>query len=336
MDDSAPFNAAQAKAKANDLVRRGDALEREGASHLAWQCLADAAILGLRARGKSIAGEWDGTIAARQPLTVVRLMRHVGAQLRMAPMLHALVVAGMKVTVIAEPRLMPLLARSFPQITVLPDTAPPPDGPWASYERVAQHIWDCPHAIQQQRRALRADPSRTARLRARYLDQAPVKTLIGLSWWSSNTHKDLPDFQTLTTALRQIPGTLVSVQYAPQEAGLTALSEALAPVPLLYDPQIDPATDLDASAAQIAAMDLVVSVSNTTVHMAGALGQRCILLMDDLPHMMWPFGTSRSVFYETVHVLRKEGRSWADTCRAAVTVAQAYLGNTLDIHNTEH
>lgn len=65
--------------------------------------------------------------------------------------------------------------------------------------------------------------------------------------------------------------TFVDLQYGADEIGRATLAPALARR-LHRDAAIDPATDLDGFAAQVAALDLVVSSSNTTVHMAGALG----------------------------------------------------------------
>jgi ADP-heptose:LPS heptosyltransferase len=39
---------------------------------------------------------------------------------------------------------------------------------------------------------------------------------------------------------------------------------------VITDPEIDPTANIDGLAAQIAAIDLVISISNTTVHLAGA------------------------------------------------------------------
>jgi ADP-heptose:LPS heptosyltransferase len=42
---------------------------------------------------------------------------------------------------------------------------------------------------------------------------------------------------------------------------------------VFHDTDIDALISLDAFATQVAALDLVISVDNTTVHMAGALGK---------------------------------------------------------------
>ncbi len=314
--------------QASDLIRRGDQLERDGQFLQAWKALADGAVLAARSKGQCVTGEWNGTIAAGQPLTVVRMIRHVGAQLRMVRALHPLVQAGMKITLVTQTRLQPLFRRSFPQINVIGEDAPRPDGPWATYERVAQYVWPSAEDISKNNQPLVADPAHVARLRAQYLssaDSTPATPLIGISWWSSNTRKDLPTPDVLGAALQHLPGRLVSLQYNPQDAQVHALSEAMPSTSILSDSDIDPLTDLDASAAQIAAMDIVISVSNTTVHMAGALDRPCVILMDDQPHLIWPPRAPKSAFYSSVEIVRKNGRSWTGTCQDAVATAQEHL-----------
>jgi len=68
------------------------------------------------------------------------------------------------------------------------------------------------------------------------------------------------------------PGvTFVNLQYGDVAGELRAL-EAEHGIRIVADPEINPLQNMDAAAAQIAAMDLVVSTSNTAVHVAGALG----------------------------------------------------------------
>lgn len=322
----------QLREKAIELVARGGRLEKAEIFPESWKCLADGAVFLHKSKKRIISGEWDGTIAPGHPLTVIKMIRHVGSHLRMARALHALVQAGMKVTLMVEPRLIPLLRRSLPQINVIPDTDPRPDGPWASYERVAQYVWRNAHEIKHNSPPLVANPVEVARLRRRYLaaqgvGKASPKPLIGISWWSSNTRKDLPPPQVLATALQPFAGQLICLQYSPGEAGFSAFSDLMPPNGVQFDPDVDPLRDLDASAAQIAAMDLIISVSNTTVHLAGAINQRCIVLMDDLPHLLWPATGTHTVFYNSLHIIRKEGRSWAETCQAAAIQAQSDLAD---------
>ena len=53
------------------------------------------------------------------------------------------------------------------------------------------------------------------------------------------------------------------------------------------DDEIDSLNSLDDFAAQISALDLVISTSNTTVHLAGALGKQVWTLLPHIPDWRW-------------------------------------------------
>ena len=71
--------------------------------------------------------------------------------------------------------------------------------------------------------------------------------------------------------------------------------------------------DLDAFAAQVAAMDLVISVSNTTVHMAGALGVPVWVMLHMAPLNYWMVDRDDSPWYPSARLFRQsEPGRWAD------------------------
>jgi ADP-heptose:LPS heptosyltransferase len=97
--------------------------------------------------------------------------------------------------------------------------------------------------------------------------------LIGVSWHSRRATLGLAKSLPLSAwaPILAVPGpTFVSLQYGETEADLA--QAGLAGHAVHADPEIDATHDLPALSAQIAAMDLVISVSNTTAHLAGALG----------------------------------------------------------------
>jgi len=67
----------------------------------------------------------------------------------------------------------------------------------------------------------------------------------------------------------------------------------------------DPLKDLDNFAAQISALDLVVSVDNATVHMAGALGKPVWTLLPFLPDWRWMLNRDDSPWYPTMRLFRQ-------------------------------
>jgi ADP-heptose:LPS heptosyltransferase len=67
----------------------------------------------------------------------------------------------------------------------------------------------------------------------------------------------------------------------------------------------DPLKDLDWFAAQIAALDLVISVDNATVHMTGALGKPVWTLLPFIPEWRWMLNREDSPWYPTMRLFRQ-------------------------------
>ena len=61
-----------------------------------------------------------------------------------------------------------------------------------------------------------------------------------------------------------------------------------------------------ATAAQVAAMDLIISISNTTVHLAGALGVPVWAMLQAIPDRRWMLNLSNSPWYQSVRLFRQK------------------------------
>lgn len=222
--------------------------------------------------------------------------------------------AGGRIAVAVEARLVPLFARSLAdaQIMVVERGQPieadvqAPFGSMGLWSRFRPQ--DCGSGIY-----LKAEAARSSALRARYaaLGQ-PGDKLVGLSWRSTNWHigsyKSL-DLETLLPVLRR-PGLLwVSLQYGDVSAEIAAFGRRHG-VAIHQDPDIDAIRDLDGLAAQIAALDGVVSTSNSTVHFAGALGKPCWVLLPFGRGRMWywPREGERTPWYDSLHLIRQPRR----------------------------
>ena len=63
--------------------------------------------------------------------------------------------------------------------------------------------------------------------------------------------------------------------------------------------------DLDDFAAQITALDLVISTDNSTVHMAGGLGMNVWILQPFVPEWRWLLDREDSYWYPGVRQFRQ-------------------------------
>jgi ADP-heptose:LPS heptosyltransferase len=73
-------------------------------------------------------------------------------------------------------------------------------------------------------------------------------------------------------------------------------------------------THLDDFAAQISALDLIISIDNSTIHMAGALGKKVWTLLPYAPDWRWLLGTEDTIWYPTMKLFRQNKiEDWQDT-----------------------
>ena len=225
-----------------------------------------------------IAPLWDG-----KPIDGGRLLvwreQGVGDELLYASMLPDLVAAKLDFVFECDGRLVPLFHRSFPDLDFVPFDIEP-DARITADNLAAQ----CPlsHLGQFFRNDfgdfparngyLTADPEQSAALRKRYVrNGGPV---IGVSWRSKAEIGAGLKSSALSQwgALLKRPDTIfVNLQYGDCTAEIAEAGQLFG-VEIICDPEIDSLSDLDSFAAQVSAMDMVISTSNTTVHMAGALG----------------------------------------------------------------
>jgi hypothetical protein len=75
--------------------------------------------------------------------------------------------------------------------------------------------------------------------------------------------------------------------------------------------------DIEETAALITALDAIVSVDNTIVHLAGSLGRPCLVMLAHVPD--WRYGSSGDVmpWYPSLRLFRQsERREWGSVLRA--------------------
>lgn len=230
-----------------------------------------------------------------------------------------------------EPRLVPLFARSFPGTKVIPLGPALYAGPFAAQTPIAslgRHFRPDWEAFPKRERGyLVADDARARALRARLDDGRKV---IGLSWVSkapiggAQKSARLADFG----ALLKSPGfRFVDLQYGDTAAERAAVERELG-VRVERLPDIDNTNDLDGLAALMTACDAVVTVSNTTAHLAGALGRPTIVMVPHGHARIWYWFRDRreSPWYPRVQVRRQQrGQAWSEL----VATVAAELGSMI-------
>lgn len=260
---------------------------------------------------------WDGE-SLDGPLLVWG-EQGLGDQILYASMIAEAPARAGKVVFEVEPRLTSLFARSFPGIEIVPGGAALYAGaiaahiPCGSLGQYLRPSWDS--FPRRKQGYLAADPARISDLRERLKNDD--RLVVGLSWGSANKKFEkaktagLAAFEPL---LRLAGCRFVDLQYGDTHAEREHV-ERTTGVRVEHLDDIDNTNDIDGLAALIGACDAVVTVSNTTAHLAGALGKETFVLVPYGQARMWYWFHDRAdnPFYASVRVRRQRAaHEWAD------------------------
>ena len=266
-----------------------------------------------------------GNLAAARRVAVWK-EQGVGDQILFSTLLPDLARAGREVVVEVDARLAGLYRRGLPEITfVTPEETeaafPHCDAnvPAGSLPRLFRR--DAASFAAQPRQILVADPARVEACRA----QLGGARAIAISWRSlqKGSRQALGERKSIPleafAALAAATGArLVDVQYGDVEEERRAF-ESRHPGMLVRLAGLDAFSDLEGLAAALVACGRVVSSSNVTAHLAGALGVPTDLmyLRGWAPFSYWvPTPSGRSLWYPSVRVPEAAWRDWGEAFAA--------------------
>lgn len=217
-----------------------------------------------------------------------------------------------------DPRLVELFSRSLSNVTVIPEETPAnskiqstlPDVQIPIIELVGYRGADS--ATREPKPAyLKPHASNVAVLKEKYLTEVPGQPLVGLSWGSpeaTSVRQKSIAAEWWAPVLRTPGVTFVNLQYGEARQELNEIATQYGAT-LLDDPSVDPAGSLSPFADQCAALDLVITVSNTTAHISGAIGQETWVLVPPLglgSMWFWFVDRATSPWYPAVKLWRRE------------------------------
>ncbi|MGE4063266.1 MAG: tetratricopeptide repeat protein [Rhodospirillaceae bacterium] len=249
---------------------------------------------------------------------------------------------GCKVVWECDYRLVKLLERTYPQMTVVPrkGLAPPlpatqtddivVQSPSASLGRFLRK--DAKQFPQGRPHYLKLKPAKVAMMR-QAMNVKPGERLVGISWVSknrtigSNKTIDLIQWKEILST----PGIrFVDLQYGDtrQERAEFAKQTGLN---LEHLNGLDLTEDIDGLASLIGACDLVITVSNTTAHIAGAVGVPVWVLLPAKLGKFWYWGHEgkRTLWYDSARIIRQshtEAQDWGPTLRTTAARLRSALG----------
>ena len=240
----------------------------------------------------------------------------VGDQILYCSMLNTVREDVDDLLVMADARLIPLLERGMPNISFCPQNVRvkgiDSQIPMGS---VGRHYIAEADDIPRTRSVgyLKSDAERVAALRAK-LGISETDFVVGLSWESAapkiGDHKSVPLCE-IADELFAIPnGRVISLQYTNPFKQIYDY-EAKTGNRIEIVPSIDNRNDLDGLAALIDCCDVVVSVSNATAHLSGALNKTTLLLDGN---KLWFWGNTKyagpyyceSLWYPSVKIFSRD------------------------------
>ena len=303
----------------------GDHLERFNEFAVAGRLMAKAG----RHYAGTLGTEWDGTFV-HGTLLIEQRIRHIGAPIRNARHVEAARKLATRCVVIINDRLHSLYSRTFSGVEVhraseVDDKVRTSASAVAGFETLLQHLAPSAEAVERNFTPIRPNHKLVTEFRDQYSggSESPI---IGIAWGSTNNAKDLPPLSFWAKLLCQLPSRFVSLQYGDVREDIEHLKQSGAKV--FHDETVDSLQDLDRFAAQIGSLDAVITISNTTAHMAGALGIPTIVILDDNIHLTWPIDTDATPFYPNSFLIRKENRNWDDLITPIKQRTALILGRT--------
>jgi tetratricopeptide (TPR) repeat protein len=262
----------------------------------------------------------DGWVRPARPIVAIYGEQGLGDEILAGALVEKAIASGAEVILECEPRLEGLFRRSFPgaQVfgTLLEEAPRWVDQVQPTHKLASMGLFEL-YAPEPFRRKpyLVADPQYRAMFRG-LLDSLGDGLKVGVAWtggvkpWDRAQRCISPD---VLGPILSSPGCqFVSLEYqfeGPPPADVHEFPWATAK-----------GVDYDLTAALIAELDLVISVPQTCVDAAGALGTECWVLTPPVPQ--WRFSETagdEAWVYEGVSIIRRQGPFWHG---AAVKAAQ--------------
>jgi hypothetical protein len=232
----------------------------------------------------------------------------VGDEIMFSSLIHDFQRACDNLVVEADPRLLPFFERSFSDIQFV-----------SRFAGLSEITYDYQLPIGSLGRFVRptlesfkAQPSGFLRANDRLVSHfrqrmgSFARPLVGVSWSSKNPESGVDRSVPLATLLEVLENLAVPVnlQYGDQQV-IFESEIAKKRMQACSIEEVDNQQDLDQLAAMIMACDLVISIGNTTAHLAAALGKPTWVLVPLAGSWRWMFHGTQTPWYPAVRMFRR-------------------------------
>ena len=123
------------------------------------------------------------------------------------------------------------------------------------------------------------------------------------------------DLKELVPVFKDLDVVFLNLQYGDVDKEIRDFKKETG-IEVIQCTSVDNREDLDGLAALIELCDLVVSTSNVTIHLAGALAKETWVLLPYVANFWWLIDRSDSLWYPTLKLYRqKKIKDWLEICK---------------------
>lgn len=258
---------------------------------------------------------WDGSKGRK---VLIYGEQGIGDEISFASCIPDVIRDSKSVVIDCDKRLLSVFRRSFPEAKVYGDRYKPEPQAWHQTED-----FDCRAAIGKLPEFYRnkdedfpgkpyliPNPQFNIQWKA-LLDSLGDKPKIGIAWTGGRPHtrrdRRSVNLETLLPILK-FPAHWISLQY--KDAEEIVEFEKKHGIEIHHWPHGVECYDYDQTISLISQLDLVISVTTTVVHAAGAIGKECWCLVPE--KVMWRYGIKGTKFHwaDSVSLFRQKGKDW--------------------------
>ena len=235
----------------------------------------------------------------------------IGDEIMFSSIVPEIYAASSKILVKCDKRLIPLFERSFPtDVTYYSRDAHVSEDEYDFHIPMGSLPLTFRKSLKSFKKSasgfLKGDTARAESIKSQ-LTQKQSKKLIGVSWNTkskvqNSSYRNI-NLADLARALDNSNTQLVSLQYGDVSDEIEAVKNEFGIDVIQFD-DVDNKNDIDGLASLILACDQIVSTTNVTVHLAGALGVKVTVLLPFSHRWIWGNG-SESFWYETVTPIKQ-------------------------------
>ena len=285
--------------------------------------------------------QWDGN-----PLQEKRLLVHaeqgIGDEIMFASYFSKLSDSTKDILIECDERLSALFSRSFPDYefigvqqrddSLLDNSNKPVDYQVAAGS-LPLYLGETAQGHSAPDRYLEPDPILSQKWRERLADYDHTLK-IGISWRGGARRKtqgtrSIP-LERWLPLFRNASFTLINLQYGEHEEEINTVHQTHN-VALLDWEDLDQRQDIDDLAALISTLDLVISVDNLTVHLAGSLGIPTATLLPRNSDWRWQLDSEKTHWYPSLRLFRQQaGAGWEPVINEVCAYAEMFYKTAME------